>query len=265
MDIEAIKREIESLISDDPAPKAAVPAEKTPAGYTPSTELPHYDAVTGADVVSHLEHSLLNPDTTLDTIMRECAVARRLGVAAVCVAPYYVPAAKIALSGSTVAVGTAVGFPHGCMSAAAKLAELRECIANGAQEIDVALNNLAIKSGKLDEAREELEQVLALCKGRALVKVVFEHSIFDEDEKKDVLKMLRSCGVTFIKIQNMLSGHGARVEDVQFAAGVLGRHVEIKIDGGIKTLQQAQQLLAAGASRLGLTATAKIAAEAGVR
>ena len=169
------------------------------------------------------------------------------------------------LTGSTVAVGTAVGFPHGCMSTAAKLAELRECIANGAQEIDVALNNLAIKSGKLEEAREELEQVLTLCKGRALVKVVFEHSIFDEDEKRDVLKMLRSCGVTFIKIQNMLSGHGARVEDVQFAAGILGRHVEIKIDGGIKTLQQAQQLLAAGASRLGLTATAKIAAEAGIR
>ena len=98
-----------------------------------------------------------------------------------------------------------------------------------------------------------------------MVKVVFEHSIFDEDEKRDVLKMLRSCGVTFIKIQNMLSGHGARVEDVQFAAGILGRHVEIKIDGGIKTLQQAQQLLAAGSSRLGLTATAKIAAEAGIR
>ena len=125
MDIEAIKREIESLLMDDPAPKAVTPAEKTPGGYAPSAELPHYDAVTGADVVCHLEHSLLNPDTTLDTIMRECAVARRLGVAAVCVAPYYVPAARVALSGSTVAVGTAVGFPHGCMSTAAKLAELR--------------------------------------------------------------------------------------------------------------------------------------------
>lgn len=247
VEIEAIKREIESMLSDSLVSRTADPA------------------VTGADVICHLEHSLLNPDTTLDTIMRECEVARRVGCAAVCVAPYYVSAAKIALFGSNVAVGTAVGFPHGCMSTAAKLAELQECIANGAQEIDVALNNLAIKSGKLGEAKEELKKVLALCKGRALVKVVFEHGIFDEVEKKNVLKMIRDCGAGFIKIQNMLSGHGARVEDVRLASCVLGCNVEIKIDGGIKTLEQAQQLLAAGASRLGLTATEKIAAEAGMR
>ena len=163
-----------------------------------------------------------------------------------------------------VEVVEAVGFPHGCMSAAAKMAELRECMANGAQEIDVALNNLALKSHQMDVARQELDEMLELTKGRVLVKAVFEHSIFDEDEKEAVLKMLKSSGVTFIKIQNMLSGHGARVEDVQYAASILGRHIAIKIDGGIKTLQQAQDLLAAGASRLGLTATAKIAAEAGI-
>ena len=131
-------------------------------------------------------------------------------------------------------------------------------------EIDVALNNLALKSHQMDVARQELDEMLELTKGRVLVKAVFEHSIFDEDEKEAVLKMLKSSGVTFIKIQNMLSGHGARVEDVQYAASILGRHIAIKIDGGIKTLQQAQDLLAAGASRLGLTATAKIAAEAGI-
>ena len=137
-------------------------------------------------------------------------------------------------------------------------------MANGAQEIDVALNNLALKSHQMDVARQELDEMLELTKGRVLVKAVFEHSIFDEDEKEAVLKMLKSSGVTFIKIQNMISGHGARVEDVQYAASILGRHIAIKIDGGIKTLQQAQDLLAAGASRLGLTATAKIAAEAGI-
>ena len=74
--------------------------------------------------------------------------------------------------------------------------------------------------------------------------------------------MLRSSGVNYVKIQNMLSGHGARVEDVRFASEILGRNVGIKIDGGIKTLAQAEELLAAGATRLGLTATAKIAEEA---
>ena len=261
MDIEAIKREMERLLAEDfPVDTAAAVS----GGKQDVAALPHYGRIQGADVVSHLEHSLLNPDTTVETIMRECALARRLSVAAVCVAPYYVPAAKVALSGSTVALGTAVGFPHGCMSAAAKMAELRECMANGAQEIDVALNNLALKSHQIDVARQELDEMLELTKGRVLVKAVFEHSIFDEDEKEAVLKMLKSSGVTLIKIQNMLSGHGARVEDVQYAAGILGRHIAIKIDGGIKTLQQAQDLLAAGASRLGLTATAKIAAEAGI-
>ena len=82
------------------------------------------------------------------------------------------------------------------------------------------------------------------------------------EEKRAVLQMLRSSGVNYVKIQNMLSGHGARVEDVRFASEILGRNVGIKIDGGIKTLAQAEELLAAGATRLGLTATAKIAEEA---
>ena len=246
MEIETIKQEVENMFKNCSSAKTVSVAND-------------------ADVIRHLEHSLLNPDTTLDTIMRECAVARRVGCAAVCVAPYYVSAAKIALFGSNVVVGTAVGFPHGCMSTAAKLAELQECIANGAKEIDVALNNLAIKSGKMDDAKKELEQVLALCKGKALVKVVFEHSLFTASEKVQVLKMIRDCGAEFIKIQNMLSGHGARVEDVWVASCILGNNVGIKIDGGIKTLAQAKQLMEAGASRLGLTATAKIAAEAGIR
>ena len=82
------------------------------------------------------------------------------------------------------------------------------------------------------------------------------------NKMRAVLTMLRSSGVDYVKIQNMLSGHGARVEDVKLAHEILGRNVGIKIDGGIKTLAQAEQLMAAGATRLGLTATAKIAEEA---
>lgn len=164
--------------------------------------------------------------------------------------------------GSPVSVGTAIGFPHGCMSQAAKLAELRECMANGATEIDVALNVLAIKSGRLDLAQRELEEIVRMAAGKAKIKAVFEHSLYTYEEKRAVLTMIRSSGADYVKIQNMLSGHGARVEDVTLAYEILGRNVGIKIDGGIKTLQQAEALLAAGATRLGLTATAKIAEEA---
>ena len=248
MDVEAIRKEVERQVM------AYFHMDAKPA--------PLAGLVTGADVVAHLEHSLLNPDTTLDKIRTECAVARKYSVAAVCVAPYYVSAAREALLGSPVAVGTAIGFPHGCMSQAAKLAELRECMANGATEIDVALNVLAIKSGRLDVAQGELEELVRFACGKAKLKAVFEHALYTPDEKRAVLTMLRSSGVDFVKIQNMLSGHGARVEDVRFAYDILGSNVGIKIDGGIKTLAQAQELLAAGATRLGLTATAKIAEEA---
>ncbi len=248
MDMEAIRKEVERQVLQyfhmDTAP-------------APCTGL-----VTGSDVVACLEHSLLNPDTTLEKIKAECAVARKYSVAAVCVAPYYVPAAREALLGSPVAVGTAIGFPHGCMSQAAKLAELRECMANGATEIDVALNVLAIKSGRLDVAQRELEEIVRMAAGKAKIKAVFEHSLYSFEEKRAVLTVIRNSGADYVKIQNMLSGHGARVEDVSFAYDILGRNVGIKIDGGIKTLEQAEKLLAAGATRLGLTATAKIAEEA---
>ena len=243
MDIEAIRKQVEQQVMQYFHLEPTV------------TDAPYAGMVTGVD-------SLLNPDTTLETIERECAVARKYSVAAVCVAPYYVPAAREILLGSPVAVGTAIGFPHGCMSQAAKLAELRECMANGATEVDVALNVLAIKSGRLDVAQRELDELVRCAVGKVQLKAVFEHALYTPEEKRAVLQMLRSSGVNYVKIQNMLSGHGARVEDVRFASEILGRNVGIKIDGGIKTLAQAEELLAAGATRLGLTATAKIAEEA---
>lgn len=242
----------------------AIKAQVTQEVYRYFREKEHSDlpAVGARDVIGHLEHSLLNPDTTEDTIRKGCELARKYAIAGICVAPYYVPLAKELLAGSPVKVGTAIGFPHGCMSQKAKLAELREAIENGAEEIDVAINMLAIKSGYLLQAQAELEELLRAAQGKAVLKAVFEHSVYTPDEKPRVLAMLRNAGVEFIKIQNMLSGHGARVEDVELAKSILGRMVKIKIDGGIKTLAQAQSLLDAGAERLGLTATAKIAEEA---
>ena len=248
MDISAIRQEVErqvlAFFQTDPA------------------VLDSGNDIKGTEVIGCMEYSLLNPDTTLEKIKTECAVARKYAVAAVCVAPYYVPYAVEILNGSVVRVSTAVGFPHGCMSQAAKIAELKEAINNGATEIDLAMNNLAIKSGHLDVARRELEEAARLCLGKAKLKAVFEHGIFTEDEKYAVLDMLPRAGIEALKIQNMLSGHGARVEDVRLVRQRLGRNMRIKIDGGIKTLEQAEALLHAGADRLGLTATAKIAEEA---
>jgi len=205
-------------------------------------------AVDPYEVPGKLEHSLLVPDITMDKILEECSNARRYCVAAVCVAPYFVSAAAEALRGSGVAVCAAIGFPHASMSAAAKLAEAQECIRNGADELDVALNISAIKSRNMSDAREDLDQIVRASLGKAAVKAVFEHCVYNAQEKEDVLNMVKSCGAPYIKIQNVLSGKGADVEDIRFVKRILGRNVKIKIDGGV--------------NRIGLTATVAIAKEA---
>lgn len=214
------------------------------------------------EVPSHLEHSLLNPDISLQKILDECAQARRYCVAAVCVAPYYVGAASDALRGCGVKVGTAVGFPHGCMSAAAKLADVRDCIACGAQEIDVSVNILAVKSGNFDDARREFEEAARLVQGKAVLKAVFEHSLYTDEETLKVLQMVKACGAEYVKIQNVLSSKAADVEQIRQVRDILGRNMKIKIDGGVKTLEKSLELIGAGADRIGLTATVSIAKEA---
>ncbi len=211
-----------------------------------------------SDIPARLEHSLLNPDTGVAQIMDGCMLAKKYGIAALCVAPYHVAAAAEQLYGSRTAVCAAVGFPHGCMSTAAKVAEIRECTNQGAKEIDVALNVLAIKSKDFTGAKNDLLACVDAANGRALVKAVFEHSLFTDDEKKYVLEMIPQCGAGYLKVQNMLSGHGARVEEIRLVRSVIGDSVRIKIDGGVKTLEKAIELFDAGADRIGLTATAAI-------
>ena len=215
-----------------------------------------------ADVIGKLEHSMLNPDLSVAKLEEACQIARKYGVAALCVSPYFVPRAVEMLRGSNVAVDAAVGFPHGAISSAAKIAEAKECIRNGATELDVAINILAVKTECWQDVASEFMEIMALAMGKAKVKAVFEHCLYTEEEKVKTLSLVRSCGVDFIKIQNMLSGKGASCDDVRFVRNIVGSTVGIKIDGGVKTLAFTQELLAAGATRIGLTATAKIAEEA---
>jgi deoxyribose-phosphate aldolase len=216
-------------------------------------------AVNMRDIPGRLEHSMLAPDITREKILKECANSAQYGFAAICVAPYYVADAVQALLGTSVAVCSAVGFPHGAISLQGKIADLKECILMGAGEVDVSLNMLAVKSGDMDAARRDLDQVISVAQGKARIKAVFEHSVYTEDEKIAVLEMVRASGAPFVKIQNVLSGKAADPEDVRFVRSVVGRTVQIKIDGGVKTVEHAAKLLAAGADRIGLTASVEIA------
>lgn len=215
----------------------------------------------GLNLAAHIEHALLIPDITFDGIREACALARKYCIAAVNVAPYHVATAAEALRGSTVLVSSAVGIPNAFLSKAGKVSDIKDCISNGADEIDVVINNLAIKSGRMDDARREMDEILEAARGKAVIKASFEHCLFDEREKTETLKMLASCGIEFLKIQNVLSGKGADEEDIRFAADVLGRNVRIKIDGGVKTAQRLREIIAAGASRVGMSATFSVLGE----
>jgi deoxyribose-phosphate aldolase len=214
------------------------------------------------ELAGRIEHSILNPDMTRDKMIRECALAKQYRFANVCVTPYFVYEAAQALKLCNVGVCAPVGFPHGAASTAAKLCEIRECVSNGATELDVALNIVAIKSGEMEEARRELKAMVAAAGLGTKVKAIYEQSLFTDEEKKAVLTMIREVGPAYVKISNALSGKAACVEDVAFVRGIVGDAVKIKIDGGIKNAAKAREILGAGADRIGCSASVAIVTEA---
>ena len=214
------------------------------------------------EVAGRLEHSLLNPDTALERIVKGCEKAKKYRFANVVVSPYYVPFAARQLKDSGVLVCSAVGFPHGCASTAAKVAEIRECASNGADELDVSLNINAIKSGRIDDARRDLDAMVDAAKGRVQLKAIYEQGVLTPSERERALLIIRSSGVQFCKISNALTGKKAEVDDVKYVRSILGRGIGIKIDGGVKTLETAMTLFDAGADRIGLSASVAVAEEA---
>ena len=209
-----------------------------------------------------LEHSLLNTDATKSLIEKGCQEARKYRFANVVVAPYYVPMAVELLKGSAIKVCTAVGFPYGAATTAGKVAEIKEALINGAEEIDVAMCYNAIKSGDIEYAVRDLISCVDAARHQATIKAIYEQGIYTEEEKRQALLIIKKSGADFVKISNVTSGKKACVEDVQFVRSIVGNHVGIKIDGGIRSIARCCELLAAGANRLGVSASVALAEEA---
>lgn len=216
------------------------------------------NAESGAEVAGTIEHSVLNPDMSEQRIVEACKEARECLLANVCVSPYFVSLAADCLRGSGVKVCTVVGFPHGAASTAAKMTEAREAIKNGAEELDVAMNIVAIKSGKNDDAQKDLSEIVNIAKGRAAVKAIYEQGLYTEEEKLTALHIARACGVDYIKISNALTGKKATSEDVRFVRSIIGENIGIKIDGGIDNAGKIKELMQAGANRFGCSKSVKI-------
>ena len=210
------------------------------------------------DLAGHIEHSILNPDMTRAKIIAECALAKQYKFANVCVTPYFVREAAEALKTCNVGICAPVGFPQGAASTAAKLCEIKECVANGATELDVELNIVAIKSGEFDEVKRELKAMVDAAGFGVKVKAIYEQGLLTDDEKRKTLEIIRDVAPAYVKISNALTGKAACKDDVAFVKAIVGDSVKIKIDGGIKTAAFAREILASGAERVGCSASVAI-------
>ncbi len=217
-----------------------------------------------------VDHTLLKPDATENDIVRLCEEAARYHFAAVCVPPGYVRRAAKELSGVDVKVATVVSFPFGYDPTPVKLAAVREAITGGAAELDVVMNISRFLSGDFNYVAEELERitqevsVVAMNNGLndAVVKVIIETAYFDDKMKRLATQIVASSGADFVKTSTGFGPGGATPEDVALLRQEAPDGVAVKASGGIRTLEDALEMLNAGASRLGMSASVAVMEEA---
>jgi deoxyribose-phosphate aldolase len=206
-------------------------------------------------VAAMIDHTLLKPDATPDQIAQLCYEARKYRFASVCVNPTHVRLCAELLQGSQVKVCTVVGFPLGATPPEVKLFETQNALKDGATEIDMVINIGALKSNDYElVARDIRGIVLSAHQAGALVKVIIETGLLTREEKVAACLLAKEAGADFVKTSTGFSGGGATTEDVALMREVVGAGLGVKASGGIKTYEDAQSMLSAGATRIGASA-----------
>jgi deoxyribose-phosphate aldolase len=219
--------------------------------------------MTPAEIARLIDHTLLKPEATRDHIDRLCEEALRFEFASVCVNPCYVAQAAQALRDSRVNTCAVVGFPLGATLTSAKAFEASEAIRLGAREIDMVISIGALKSGDDSAVEAEIRAVCELChRSGAICKVIIETGLLTEDEKVRACRAAMNAGADFVKTSTGFGHGGATVEDVKLIRSVIGPTMGVKASGGIRTWRDCEQLLAAGATRIGSSSSVKILEEA---
>lgn len=207
-----------------------------------------------------IDHTLLRPDTVAFEIDRLCEEARLFQFRTVCVQPSFVrrAARNLAAAPSPVAIGVTavVGFPHGATTTAAKVYETQGAIDDGATEIDMVANLACIRGGEDQSVRDEVARVVAAAApSGTLVKVILETALFSDERKEAAARAVLAAGAAFVKTSTGYGPGGATVADVALLRNVVGTAAGVKASGGIKTRSQALALVAAGADRIGASAS----------
>jgi len=268
--VEAITREVLAALAgqagaatDDPcalcqracAAQCAPKVREVVAGGASRIEFRGRAADVPRDLARYIDHTLLRPDATAADIDRLCAEAREHGFAAVCINPTWVRRAAESLRGSEVGVASVIGFPFGASTSEVKALEARRAIRDGAREIDMVINIGALRSGMHDLVREDIERVSDAChEAGALNKVIFETALLTDEEKVIASRLAQQAHADMVKTSTGYAKGGATVFDVALMREVVGPRLGVKAAGGIRTAADVQDMIAAGATRIGASA-----------
>jgi deoxyribose-phosphate aldolase len=214
------------------------------------------------EVARHIDHTLLKPDAARDEIMKICEEGVRYGFASVCINPIWVREAACALRGSGVKVCTVIGFPLGANSPDTKAYEARRSIFDGASELDMVINVGALKSGDHDLVSRDIRGVVEVAHEHDFIcKVIIETALLTDDEKVSACLIAKEAGADFVKTSTGFSKGGATAADVALMRRVVGGQMGVKASGGVRDLKQAQEMIQAGATRIGASVGVKIIQE----
>lgn len=210
------------------------------------------------DYAKYIDHTLLKADAKEDEIIELCSEARMYSFASVCINPTWVKTAAKSLEGTAVKVCTVIGFPLGASTSEVKAFETKNAIRNGATEIDMVLNIGALRGGNDELVKKDIEAVVQAANNQAIVKVIIETSLLTDSEKRTACELAVIAGADFVKTSTGFSTGGATAEDVLLMRAVVGPELGVKASGGVRSFEDMNQMIQAGATRIGASSGVQI-------
>lgn len=208
---------------------------------------------------SYIDHTILKPTTSVAEVEKVCSEAREFEFAAVCIPPPFIKKSKNLLKGTNVKVATVIGFPFGYSAVEAKLAEILLAMVDGADELDVVINIMAIKNNDWQYLANEINHIMPVVRSKnKVIKIIIESGVLTNDELIKCCRLYGTAEIDFLKTSTGYAEQGASVKTVEIMRENLPANVQIKASGGIRTYEFARQLIDAGASRLGCSASVAI-------
>lgn len=212
----------------------------------------------GNNVAKMIDHTLLKADAAKEQIINLCTEAKEYNFASVCVNPAWVKLSSELLNGTDVKVCTVIGFPLGASTPETKGFETKNAIENGATEVDMVINIGALKGGDHELVEKDIRAVVDAAKGKALTKVIIETCLLSDEEKVRACELSVKAGADYVKTSTGFSTGGATAEDIALMRKTVGPNIGVKASGGVRSAEDAQKMIQAGATRIGASSGAAI-------